>query len=147
MVNRGIAPPDPNTEIGQFRFTFGDTEYTELDPPEAGYGNYTYWSDAEIQAFLARSDDSITRAIGYAYLNLAASAARESKFVKDYDLQVDLTKRSADLRAIAQLYFDQADDEDDNAGLGEYFDLVSTVRDSCHTCELAEHPYCCHGKW
>lgn len=148
MVNRGIAPPDPGTDVGQFRFTFGDTEYTDLPEPEIGYGDYVYFSDDEITALLARADDSITRAIGYAYLTLASRAAIQSKFVKDYDLQIDSTKRSADLRAIAQFWFDQADDEDDNNGLGEYFELVPTGRQGCGRCELSEGRTCyCNAEW
>lgn len=119
MTNKGIAPPDPATEVGRFRFLIDDTEYTELDPPEAGQGSYEQFSDADIEAFLMMGDESVNRAMGYAYLRLASEAARESKTVKDFDLSVDLTKRSADLRAIAALWFDRADGED-----ADEFDIV-----------------------
>lgn len=127
MANKGIAPPDMDTNVGQLRVVLGDLDYSPLDPPETGFGNYVKWSDAELTGFLAMTgageDQSILRAAGYAFLQLAASAALESKSVRDHDLQIDLTKRAADLRAIAQMYFTQADDLDDSNGSGDIFDI------------------------
>lgn len=34
--NRGVAPPDMTTPVGQVRALLGDVEYTEYDPPPAG---------------------------------------------------------------------------------------------------------------
>lgn len=125
MVNRGIAPPDFNTAVGMFRAAYPDLNYVALDPPEIGYGDYEELSDTEIEGLLALGGDSVSRGIGFYYLQLSGAAAKRSKTVKDYDLSVDLTKRAADLRAIAQMYFDRADDED--TGLGEdAFEIVPT---------------------
>ena len=41
MVNRGVAPADSSTDVGRFRYLYGDITYTDLDPVEAGYGDYT----------------------------------------------------------------------------------------------------------
>ena len=123
MALIGVAPPNPATDTGQFRYLIGDTEYTELDPPQAGMGAYEMFSDEQIVTFLALGEGSTNRAIAYAYLNLASQAALQSKTVKDTDLQVDLTKRSADLRAIAAMWFDRADDEDGANGGADIFDL------------------------
>ena len=123
--NRGIAPPDMGTNVGSFRAMAGDLEYVPLDPPEPGFGSYSKFSDAEIEAYLAQGGDSVPRAIGYSYLYLAGQAAIASQSVRDYDLQVDTTKRAADLRAIAQVWFDSAD-SDDVAAAEEGFELVPT---------------------
>lgn len=123
--NPGEFPLDPTTKVGQFRLVYGDTESTPYSPVEPGFQNYTELSDAEIEAFLATGLDSINRAIGYYYLSLAGAAAKLSKSVKDYDLTVDTTKRAADFRAIAQWWFDQADN-DDVISAEEGFELVPT---------------------
>ena len=124
MALIGVAPPNPATDTGRFRYLIGDAEYTELDPPQVGMGAYEMFSDEQITTFLALGEGSTNRAIAYAYLNLASQAALQSKSVKDFDLQVDLTKRSADLRAIAAMWFDRADDEDaDNTDIIDVFPI------------------------
>lgn len=121
--NPGEYPLDPASEVGQYRLIFGDTNAEEYDPAVPGQRTYTYFSDAEITAMLAQAGTT-TRAVAYGYLKLASAAAVESKSVKDYDLQIDLTKRAADLRATAQVWFERADDEDDADGNADIFDLV-----------------------
>jgi hypothetical protein len=123
MVNRGVTPPDFSTKIGMFRAAYPDLEYVDLDPVEAGYGDYTELSDIEVEGFLALGGDSVNRAIGYYYMQLSGAAAKLSKSTKDFDLATDLTKRAADLRATAQFYFDRADADD--AADADYFDIVS----------------------
>lgn len=125
--NPGVAPFDPETAVGRFRILAGDTKWVAYAPDEEGYGNYTYFSDAEIEGFLAIYPESVSRAIGNAYLTLASSAAIHSQSIKDYDLAVDTTKRAADLRAIAQMWFDRADDEDAASGGADIFDTFDMV--------------------
>lgn len=126
--NPGEFPLDPTSDVGKFRLTFGDTQSEAYSPVESGFQNYTYFSDAEIGVFLVAGDDSIPRGVGYAYLQLAGAAAMDSESVKDYDLAVDTTKRSGDLRAIAQYWFDRADTEADLSG--DAFDIVP-MGDGC----------------
>lgn len=121
--NPGLTPLDSASEVGQIRLLFGDTQSTPYDPPVTGQGNYTYFSDEEVSAFLAQSGGSATRAIGFAYISLAGAAAMESKSITDIDLRVDLTKRAADLRATAQLWLERADAEDDADGTNDFFDV------------------------
>jgi hypothetical protein len=127
LPNPGAYPLNPNTPTGQFRLLTGDTQSVPLDPPVSGQQDYEKFSDAEIEGYLAAGGDSIPRAIGFAYLYLASRAAMESKSIRDFDLQVDLTKRAADLRAIAQMWFDRADG-DDEASAEEAFEVVPTGR-------------------
>lgn len=123
--NPGEYPVDLASNVGKFRAMIGDLNSTPYDPVEPGYQNFEKFSDAEIEAYLEQGGDSISRAIGYAYLYLASQAAMESVSIKDYDLQVDQTKRAADLRAIAQVWFDRADD-DDISTAEEAFEIVPT---------------------
>jgi hypothetical protein len=139
--NPGVYPLDPSTLVGQFRLYYGDTDSEPFNPVQPGIQNYTELSDAEIEMFLAQGGGDVTRAIGHYYWRLAGEAAKESKSVKDYDLQVDLTKRAAELRAIAQGYFDQADAADAE----EAFFIVPTGRRCEPLAELAERPCGCRG--
>lgn len=117
--NEGIAPPQTDTDLGRLRVVIGDTSYTVVSP---GIGSYTMFGDAELEAFLEQSDDSIWRAAGWAYTTLASQAALQSSSIKDYDLAVDTKNRSADLLKVAQAFFDQADLEDN----ADAFEIVST---------------------
>lgn len=123
--NPGAYPLEPETPVGQFRLVYGDTHSTPYDPVEPGFQNYDELSDSEIEAFLVAGGDSLNRAIGYYYLSLAGAAAKTARQIKDYDLQVDTTKRAADLRAIAQWWFDQADN-DDVISAEEGFEILPT---------------------
>lgn len=110
--NPGVAPPDPTTPVGQFRASYPDTVYEEYDPPQSGFGNYQKFSDASIEAFLALGGGSVLRAMGYALLQRANTAAEESESIADYDLKIDLTKKANDLREQAAEYFALADQSD-----------------------------------
>lgn len=137
-INKGVAPPNVSTPVGQMRALLGDLTFTELDPPEIGFGNYVKFSDDEIEAFLAASD-SQEGALFLAYMQLAGQAALESKNVKDLDLQVDLTKRATDLRLIAFGWRDRADAL--GADVFELFDV--SIDNGCDcTPELAANVMC-----
>lgn len=140
-VNRGVAPPDLETEVGKFRALTGDMEYSELDPPEAGFGSYEKFGDDEIKGFLLVADNSLNGAAYYAFLQLATSAAMTSKSVKDLDLQIDTTKRAGDLRAIAQMWLGRWDEE--SADIFEVFDVGGS---GCGCIpELSARPVCRSG--
>lgn len=140
--NPGVYPLDPLTPVGEFRLLYGDTESVPYDPVEPGYQNYEELSDEEIERFLEQGDGSVPRGIGYLYLAMAGQAAKESRTIKDYDLSVDLTKRAADLRAIAQMWFDRGDDDDNNSGLNDIFEVFDMAPRKCRH-ELAECPTRC----
>lgn len=122
--NPGEFPVDLTSEVGRFRALVGDLQSEPYNPVEPGFQNFLMYSDAEIEAYIAQGG-SVTRGIGFAYLYLAGQAAIASKSTKDYDLAVDTTKRAADLRAIAQSWFDQADG-DDVISAEEGFEIVPT---------------------
>lgn len=148
MVNRGVAPFDPTTAVGQWRVYYGDVSYSPLDPPETGYGNYLEVSDAEIEAFLESAGGFVYRAIGNYYAILAGNAAKVSQSISDYDLKIDDTKRPAALLELAKYWWGRADDEDVIAGGSDIFEVFSMVapRGACCSPEAAPKPYCgCRG--
>lgn len=103
----GAYPIDITTDVGNLRTMLGDTAGEEYDPPEAGHRNYEAFSDTELQALLNMSNDSVLTAVGYAYLKLAGLAAGQSVDWRSDDLSVTLSKTPAELRAIAQMWFDR----------------------------------------
>lgn len=138
-INRGVAPPNYSTEVGQFRLLAGDTSYVALVPPEAGFGNYTRWSDDEITGFIAANPTNLNYAVAAAYFALAAQAALTGQSIKDADLAIDTRNRAADLTAIANYYVGKGDEE---TGGAEFFDVVPTGKRYDCWPELAERPVC-----
>ena len=136
MSNPGAVPVDGSTAVGQFRALYPDMDYVALDPPVADTGDFTNFSDAEITAFLALSNASPARAIGWALLTEANTASRESQTVKDYDLSIDLTKRASDLRAQASEWFALADSADLD-GEDAFIIVPTGKRPDCWPPELA----------
>lgn len=129
--NVGIVPPDFSSSIGQFRLLAQDTNYTDLIPDEDGLGSYDLFSDAEIAGYLAMySGYSAYRPVGAAYQGLAARASMSAKMVKDYDLQIDLTKRAVALQATADALFQRADKEDALTGATSTFGLSGPADDT-----------------
>ena len=124
----GVAPFDPATPVGRFRLLSGDT-VPDCSGTEAGFGVYELWSDDAIQAYMAVNPENVYRALAMAYRTLAAEAAMASKYVKDYDLQLDTRDRSKELLAIAKDWDAQADDLDDELDAEVGFGLYDTVRD------------------
>lgn len=127
--------------MGNLRYLIGDYTYVPLDPPVPGQGEYAAFSDAELEALLAMSNGNASRAVGYAYLKLAGAAAGEAVSWATDDLRLSLEKTPAELRAVAQMWFSQADDEDNDSGAGEYFDLVQFGQANRNWWELAERPW------
>ena len=125
MVNRGIAPLNPLTEVGKFRALSGDTVYDALNPAEEGFGDYEKWSDLEIEAFL-ESSTSVYWALYLAFMQLATGAALESASIKDYDLAVDTTKRADALLKLALSWKERAEEGDDTDGANDLFDVFPT---------------------
>ena len=110
--NPGEWPVALTSDVGRFRALVGDLNASEYNPPVPGARSYEKFSDAEIETYLGQAEGSINRAVGYSYLYLAGQAALESSSIADYDLKIDSTKRAADLRAIAQMWFGLAGSED-----------------------------------
>jgi hypothetical protein len=126
--HEGAWPVDADTGIGRFRLLTGDADGVEYDPAAPGYRSFEV-SDADISGYLSQSEDSVTKAIAFHYLTLAGAAANEAVSIQDMDLRIDKTKRSAELRAMAEFWLGQADGDDVIAG-EEAFEIVPTGRAS-----------------
>lgn len=146
-VNRGIAPPDPNTDVGRVRLLSGDVSYKELVPPEVGYGDYEMWSDAQIEAALTASGGSVPRAIAMLYSGIAASWASTGATIKTDDLTYSVKDSVGNWLNLAAYWNKVADDEGSKA-VDDYFDLVDVI-DCDNYCkpELAQWPVARRGGW
>lgn len=126
MTNNGQTPPDFSTPIGQFRLLAQDVNSVPLSPVVAGQGSFDLFSDSEISGYINMYDGySMYRAVAAGYTGLAARAAMSAKIAKDYDLQVDLSKRADALREIAAEFLSLADDEDLRSGALSTFGITA----------------------
>lgn len=140
MSNPGIAPPDTSTAVGKFRVDVGDTAYVPLDPPVTGQGDYTYFSDAELQSILDNSGTG-NAGMAFAYRKLAAILAIKAVSIQTDDLKVSTEQRAETLRKIAADFEGAAGN--DAAGV-DIFQLAGGQPGYSHV-ELAEYPWGCYG--
>lgn len=137
-VNQGAVPVDYSTPTGQFRALIGDTDAIELDPPIAGQGEYMWFGDDEIGAFLALYNDNPKRAAARALLTIAGSQALLLKKWSSDDLSVDGAAIAEALRKQAKDLQDEADNE---AALIDIFEISYPGSDYSIAHELAEGPW------
>lgn len=147
FTERGVAPLDPATDVGRMRVVLGDTEYEEYDPVQPGFGLYQLFSDAQLQVFLDITGGSVARAIALAYAQIGASWASTGATVRTDDLTYSAKDSVGNWLNLAAYWRKIADDEDD-AAINDYFDLVS-LRGGEADCkpELAQWAACdCRGR-
>ena len=92
---------DPNTPGGMVRLRISDVTEPVI------------FSDAEIQAFLAMSRDSVLRASAAALLAIAANETLLLKYLRTDDLTVDGVKGATELRLQARQLTSEADSEEE----------------------------------
>lgn len=112
---RGIAPADPTTPVGQFRFAAGDSEYENYVPIQPGYGLYQLWSDNDIVGLLAVAGGSVARAVSLAYAQFGAMYAASGGTIKTDDLSASVKDSVGNWLGLSRFWADQADKEAANA--------------------------------
>lgn len=120
---RGIAPADPTTPVGQFRFAAGDSEYQNYVPIQPGYGLYQLWSDNDIIGLLVVAGGSVARAVSLAYAQIGASFATSGATIKTDDLSVSVKDSVGNWLSLSRWWAELADNEAANAA-NDIFDLV-----------------------
>lgn len=140
--NPGAYPLDPTSDVGKFRMLISDVTSEPYEPAVEGIQNYEILSDAEIETYLEAGGGSLLRAVGFYYMALAGEASSQSMTIKDYDLSVSFATRAGDLRNMALLWFQRADDED--AADGEDAMVITSVGPRRHRRhpEAAARPVC-----
>lgn len=125
MPNKGIAPPDYSTAVGQFRALISDTDYVELVPPVTGYGDYAFYSDDAIEGLLAVYP-AVRNAAAQALRTIAASQALLLKKWSTDDLSVDGAAIAEALRKLAK---DLDDQESASLASADVFELIPLARE------------------
>ena len=119
--NAGKYPVEVDSNVGFFRVRVGDL-IPVVKPIDGAPAEFQKWSDAEIEAFLGAAGGKVTRAIAYSYDALALDITIEGVVVKDFDLQVDPSKRIAHMRELAKEWHQRANAEDESeVSSFEYF--------------------------
>jgi hypothetical protein len=134
MANPGVSPVDFESDIGKVRVLLGDTEATGVNQ---GMGNYLYFSDDEIEAFLSMYGDNVKLAAARAMEVIASSQALLLKSWSSDDLTVNGDRIAESLRKIAAQLRQEAIAEES----AEYFNLVKMYVNGAHHSDFAEGEY------
>lgn len=124
-TKRGIAPADPTSDVGKFRFAAGDSEYENYVPIQPGYGLYQLWSDNDIIGLIAVAGGSVARAVSMAYAQIGAMFATSGGTIKTDDLSASAKDSVGNWLALSRFWADQADQEGLNAA-DDIFYLADT---------------------
>ena len=122
MANEGAAPPDYTTDVGKVRALLGDTNPQNV---AGGEGEYLYFSDDEIGAFLTMYGDNVKLAAARCLETISLSQALLLKSWSSDDLTVNGDRIAESLRKLAaQLREEALQDES-----SEYFNMISMFID------------------
>jgi hypothetical protein len=134
MANLGASPVDYATDIGKVRALLGDTEAENV---ASGIGEYVYFGDDEIAAFLAMYGDNVKLAAARCLETISMSQALLLKSWTSDDLTVNGDRIAESLRKLAaQLREEALQDE-----ASEYFNMISMFIDDDHDGVQDEYPW------
>jgi hypothetical protein len=122
MANTGVAPVALDTNVGKVRVLLGDTDPTNVS---AGYGEYVFFSDAELTAILGMYSDSPQLAAARCLDTIAGSQALLLKSWSSDDLTVNGDRIAKELRELAK----QLRAEAQATEASEAFEIVSFGED------------------
>lgn len=103
---------DYTTDEGQVRLLINDVDDTRV------------FTDGEIAAFLAMEDGHVKRAAAQALDTIADNEALVGKAIRTQDLATDGAKVADSLRKRAAELRRQADNDEDNADDGAFFEFI-----------------------
>lgn len=120
MANQGVAPVDLGSNIGRVRVLLGDTDPTGV---HAGFGNYLFFSDAEIESILTMYNDNPKLAAARCLETIAGSQALLLKSWSSDDLTVNGDRIAKELRETAKQLRQDATEWEAN----DFYSLIQTV--------------------
>ena len=134
MANEGVAPPNYTTDVGKVRALLGDTEPTNVI---SGVGEYLYFSDDEIAAFLTMYGDNEKLAAARCLETISMSQALLLKSWTSDDLQVNGDRIAESLRKLAAQLREEALQDESN----EYFNMIAMFIDDDDDGQADEYPW------
>jgi len=135
-----VSPVDFDTDVGKVRVLLGDTEAENV---QSGIGEYMYFGDAEIGAFLDMYGDNVKLAAARAIEVIAGSQALLLKSWKSDDLAVNGDKIAESLRKIAAQLREEAIAEESS----EYFNLIKMYVEGADVDDFAEEEFYPKRTW
>jgi len=121
--NEGASPPNYATLAGKVRVLVGDTSARELDPPEAGRGQYAWYSDDELEVLGELNNNNPKRVAVWVLSQVSISTALLLKKWTSEDLAVDGPAITRSLEATLKRLAKEAADEDALTGDEEFFGM------------------------
>lgn len=117
MANIGVAPPNPSSDVGKIRILLGDTDAENII---SDMGEYRFFSDAELDAFLEMYGGNVKLATARCMETIAGSQVLLLKSWSSDDLSVNGDRITDALRRVAAQLRAEALDEESS----EYFNLI-----------------------
>jgi hypothetical protein len=117
MANLGVAPPDVTSDVGKIRVLLGDTDAQNI---AQGIGEYIYFSDIELNAFLEMYGGNVKLATARCMETIAGSQVLLLKSWSSDDLSVNGDRITDSLRRVAAQLRNEALEEESS----EYFNLI-----------------------
>lgn len=134
MANEGVAPPNFTTDVGQVRVLLGDTVPENV---VGGVGEYAYFGDDELNAFLTMYGDNVKLAAARGLETISMSQALLLKSFSSDDLTVNGDRIAESLRKLAAQLREEALQEESN----EYFNMIAMFVDDDNDGQADEYPW------
>lgn len=134
MANSGVSPVNFSSDTGKVRVLLGDTEAENVVD---GVGDYMYFGDDEIGAFLTMYGENVKLASARALETIAGSQALLLKSWSSDDLSVNGDKIAESLRKLAAQLREEALQEESS----EYFNMIAMFIDDDDDGQADEYPW------
>ena len=134
MANSGVSPVNFSSDTGKVRVLLGDTEAENV---VGGVGDYMYFGDDEIGAFLTMYGDNVKLASARAMETIASSQALLLKSWSSDDLSVNGDKIAESLRKLAAQLREEALQEESS----EYFNMIAMFIDDDNDGQADKYPW------
>lgn len=134
MANEGVAPPNFSTDVGQVRVLLGDTVAENVS---SGVGEYNYFGDDELNAFLTMYGDNVKLAAARGLETISMSQALLLKSWSSDDLTVNGDRIAESLRKLAAQLREEALQEESS----EYFNMIAMFVDDDDDGQADEYPW------
>ncbi len=134
MANEGVAPPNFSSDVGQVRVLLGDTVAGNII---SGVGEYVYFGDDELNAFLTMYGDNVKLAAARGLETISMSQVLLLKSWSSDDLTVNGDRIAESLRKLAAQLREEALQEESS----EYFNMIAMFVDDDNDGMPDEYPW------
>jgi len=134
MANLGASPVDYDTDIGKVRALLGDTQAEDVVD---GVGEYMYFGDDELAAFLTMYGENVKLAAARCLETISMSQALLLKSWSSDDLTVNGDRIAESLRKLAAQMREEALMDESS----EYFNMIAMFIDQDDDGQADEYPW------